>query len=143
MQANEISQNEFESMFGTQASTQEKSNDSGFSFTNTDSIFKSEATETKNNEEEVVTEEVKTEQTKEEKEDKEEKTEEKEAKTKKVKKTTKFLFVKFYPSLKRGAEVYVPLKPVSKRLTPSEVFSLTGTFVSMAALIFATINTTK
>lgn len=61
----------------------------------------------------------------------------------KVKKTTKFLFVKFYPSLKRGAEVYVPLKPVSKRLTPSEVFSLTGTFVSMAALIFATINTTK
>lgn len=61
----------------------------------------------------------------------------------KVKKTNKFLFVKFYPKLKRGAEVYVPLKPASKRLTPTEIFSLTGTFISMTALIFATINSTK
>jgi len=61
----------------------------------------------------------------------------------KVKKTNKILFIKFYPKLKRGAEVYVPLKPVGNRLTTSEVFSLTGTFVSMAALIFATIKATK
>ena len=60
-----------------------------------------------------------------------------------VKKTHKFLFLRFYPKLKRGAEIYVPSKGIKVKMTTNEVLGLGGTIISMSGLLLALVNTLK
>ena len=58
-----------------------------------------------------------------------------------VKKTHKFLFIRFYPKLKRGAEIYVPSKGIKVKMSTNEVLGLGGTLLSMSGLILALVKT--
>jgi protein involved in polysaccharide export with SLBB domain len=58
-----------------------------------------------------------------------------------VKNTHKFFFIRIYPKLKRGAEVYVPSKGVKVKMTTNEVLGLGGTILSMSGLLLALVKT--
>jgi len=60
-----------------------------------------------------------------------------------VRSTTHFLGMRFYPSLSRGAEVYVPLKARKNPLTKGEVVGITTGLLSLAGVMLAIINTLK
>ncbi len=52
-----------------------------------------------------------------------------------VKGTKSFLFIKNYPELTPGAEIYVPVKRERERLRPIETVSLAATLVTMLAIV--------
>ena len=58
-----------------------------------------------------------------------------------VKNTHKFFFIRIYPKLKRGAEVYVPSKGVKVKMTTNEVLGIGGTILSMSGLLLALVKT--
>jgi protein involved in polysaccharide export with SLBB domain len=58
-----------------------------------------------------------------------------------VKKTHKFFFIRIYPKLKRGAEIYVPSKGIKVKMTTNEVLGLGGTILSMSGLLLALVRT--
>jgi protein involved in polysaccharide export with SLBB domain len=58
-----------------------------------------------------------------------------------VKNTHKLFFIRIYPKLKRGAEVYVPSKGVKVKMTTNEVLGLGGTILSMSGLLLALVKT--
>ncbi len=60
-----------------------------------------------------------------------------------VKKTHKFLFFRIYPSLKRGAEVYVPSRGIKQKMTTGEVLGLGSTIISMTGLLLALTTSIK
>jgi protein involved in polysaccharide export with SLBB domain len=60
-----------------------------------------------------------------------------------VKSTVSFLFLRFYPRLKPGDEVYVPQKPEKQPISRMEAVGLTSGFASLAGVIFAIINSLK
>jgi protein involved in polysaccharide export with SLBB domain len=49
--------------------------------------------------------------------------------------TTHFLFIKNYPSISPGSEIYVPLKRERMRLSTGEVIAISATLVSMLAIL--------
>lgn len=59
----------------------------------------------------------------------------------KVRSTTHFLFFKFYPSIKPGSEVYVPMKKERQTLSRGEAIGITSSLVSLAGVMLAIINT--
>ena len=60
-----------------------------------------------------------------------------------VKNTKKFLFFRSYPLIKAGAEVYVPVKRESRRLSTGEAIGLFSGLASVLGLIVVIINTSK
>ena len=61
----------------------------------------------------------------------------------KVRSTTHFLFFKFYPKIKPGSEVYVPLKKERQTLSRGEALGITSGLVSLAGVMLAIINSLK
>lgn len=60
-----------------------------------------------------------------------------------VRSTKKFMFIKFYPRVRPGSEIFVPTKPVRNRNTIQEVFGVAGGLASIAAIVFGIISLTK
>lgn len=60
-----------------------------------------------------------------------------------VKATHKFLFFNVHPSVKRGSEIYVPLKPEKKGLGASELIGLTTGIASLGAIILGILSLNK
>ncbi len=60
----------------------------------------------------------------------------------KVRSTKKIMFIKFYPKITAGSQVYVPIKP-KKELTTGEMISIGTTIASLVGLIISLINATK
>lgn len=61
----------------------------------------------------------------------------------KARATRYFLFFKNYPTVKPGAEIVVPEKPVNKGMTTGEVVGISSALASLAAVVVAIINLTK
>ncbi|MDB5230143.1 MAG: polysialic acid transport protein, partial [Chitinophagaceae bacterium] len=59
-----------------------------------------------------------------------------------VRTTKHFLFIRSYPNITAGSEVYIPVKD-KKKLSTGEIIGIAGSLTSVAALIIALINTTK
>jgi hypothetical protein len=60
----------------------------------------------------------------------------------KVRSTKKFMFIKFYPKITAGSQVYVPIKP-KKELTTGEMIGIGTTIASLVGLVISLINATK
>ncbi|MDB5211783.1 MAG: capsule biosynthesis protein [Sediminibacterium sp.] len=60
-----------------------------------------------------------------------------------VQPTRNFLFFRTYPTLKAGAEIYVPSKPDRRKLTTGETIGLVSGLTSLLGLIVVLINTSK
>lgn len=61
----------------------------------------------------------------------------------KVAATKQFLFFRNYPSLRPGAEIYVPEKKRSRSMSTGEIIGITSGLVGMTTMILAIINITK
>jgi protein involved in polysaccharide export with SLBB domain len=61
----------------------------------------------------------------------------------KVAATSQFLFFRNYPSLRPGAEIYVPEKKRTRTLSTGEIIGLTSGIVGMTTMILAIINVTR
>lgn len=61
----------------------------------------------------------------------------------KVAATSQFLFFRNYPSLRPGAEIYVPERKRTKNLSTGEIIGLTSGIVGMTTMILAIINITR
>ncbi|WP_417765070.1 SLBB domain-containing protein [Solitalea agri] len=57
-----------------------------------------------------------------------------------VSSTRNFLFFRSYPSIKPGAEIYVPVREDKERLSTAGIIGLTTSIVSMAALIISVLQ---
>ncbi len=60
----------------------------------------------------------------------------------KVRSTKKIMFIKFYPKITAGSQVYVPIKP-KKELTTGEMIGIGTTIASLVGLVISLINATK
>jgi len=60
----------------------------------------------------------------------------------KVKSTKKFMFIKFYPKITAGSQIYVPIKP-KKEVTTGEMIGIGTTIASLVGLVISLINATK
>lgn len=60
-----------------------------------------------------------------------------------VKSTRKFLFFNNYPLVKPGAEIFVPKKAETKKLTPAEIVGMTSGIASLGAIILGVLNLIK
>lgn len=60
-----------------------------------------------------------------------------------VRNTKNFLFFRKYPSIRPGAELYVPAKREGKKLTTGEVVGIVSGLTSLLGLIVVLINTSK
>lgn len=60
-----------------------------------------------------------------------------------VRATRKFLFFRSYPSLKTGAEIYVPSKSGQKKLSTGEAIGLISGLTSLLGLAIVLVNTSK
>lgn len=60
-----------------------------------------------------------------------------------VRTTKRFLFFKSYPSIKTGAEIYVPAKREGRKLTTGETVGLISSLTSLLGLVVVLINTSK
>ncbi len=60
-----------------------------------------------------------------------------------VKSTKKFLFFNNYPVVKPGAEIYVPKRAESKRLSAGEIVGITSGLASLGAIVLGVLNLIK
>ena len=60
----------------------------------------------------------------------------------KVRSTKKFMFIKFYPKITAGSQVYVPIKP-KKESNTGEMIGIGTTIASLVGLVISLINATK
>jgi protein involved in polysaccharide export with SLBB domain len=61
----------------------------------------------------------------------------------KVRSTTHFLFLRFYPRISAGSEVYVPMRKDREPLSKGEAIGITSGLVSLAGVMLAIINSIK
>lgn len=60
-----------------------------------------------------------------------------------VKSTHKFLFFNSHPSVKPGSEIYVPLKPEKRGISPAEIVGISTGIASLGAIILGIISLHK
>lgn len=60
-----------------------------------------------------------------------------------VRSTRNFLFIRNYPPLEAGSEVFVPIKPIQNKLTTQEIFGITSGVASLALTVLAILNLLK
>jgi protein involved in polysaccharide export with SLBB domain len=61
-----------------------------------------------------------------------------------VKKATRYFFIRHYPRLEPGAEIMVPLKPVSKnRMSAVETMAISSGLASLALILITIVNAVK
>ncbi|MCA6440412.1 MAG: SLBB domain-containing protein [Sediminibacterium sp.] len=61
----------------------------------------------------------------------------------KVKTVRRALFLRVYPSLIAGSEIYVPEQKVKKRLSTTETLGISSSIIGMSTLVFAILNAIK
>lgn len=60
-----------------------------------------------------------------------------------VRKTRNFLFVRFYPSIKPGTEIYVPAQKPKGKLSTGEVIGVVSSLTSLVSILVLLINSQK
>ncbi len=60
-----------------------------------------------------------------------------------VRKTRNFLFLRFYPAIKPGSEIYVPAQKPKGKLSTGEVIGVVSSLTSLVSILVLLINSQK